>query len=203
MENIKFEITEQDIKDYLKAHKKDELIKYREAMFVKYMRESKKITRESLEIMMSKYNSFCCSLSEYELRSYVTEEKKSLYDFSTYLRLQNLDISGICHILIPTLGFYGDYQNEYHLANPLSLGLNTLSMKLIGTIPEIAKQEFGLALADYEVAGKISCDSNVMHKPVINIHINKEHCRRELEKYSYIYGDIPVKTIRKYIRERM
>ena len=56
MENIKFEITEQDIRQYLKKYENDESIKYKEAMFVKYMRANQeKITKESLVILMQKY----------------------------------------------------------------------------------------------------------------------------------------------------
>ena len=100
MENIKFEITEQDVKQYLKRHKNDEAIKYKEAMFVKYMREHQEITKESLEILMQKYN-------------WVTDRIDGLYFYDDYDRMRsipfktfdsylddinNLDISGICHI---------------------------------------------------------------------------------------------------------
>ena len=56
MQDINFKITEQDIVDYLIRHKNDCVIKNKEAMFVKYMKESNITTQESLEILMKKYN---------------------------------------------------------------------------------------------------------------------------------------------------
>ena len=85
MENIKCEITEQDIREYLKKHKNDETIKYREAMFVKYIRERQVITCESLEILMQKYNFEDDRIDGiYHKDNYGILKSESLINFSTY-----------------------------------------------------------------------------------------------------------------------
>lgn len=208
MENIKFEITEEDIKGYLKAHKDDEAIKYKEAMFVKYLKENGIITRESLEILMKKYNSISVPIvgtfAHYDKHNNFLQNP--LDSFSLYLKyIKNLDISGICHILIPTLGYYGIGKNEYKLLKPLNLGMNALSYNLTKKRPDINTMKFELrrACEDYELAGKISLDPSYSTKCNVNIHMGREHCRKELLEYSFIYGEEPVDEIRKYIRRKV
>lgn len=108
MQDINFKITKQDIVEYLSKHKNDEVIKNREAMFVKYMKESNTITKESLEILMQKYNlddrKIDGTYSIYDGRGY--SKQVELSTFTDYLiDIENLDISGICHIMIPILSY--------------------------------------------------------------------------------------------------
>lgn len=94
MGSIELEITKEDIKEYLSKHQEDKNIKYREAMFVKYMKEQGIFTKEAYEILGGRYPSI------------VDNSTKQIGEFSSYLKLQNLDVSGICHVLIPTLREY-------------------------------------------------------------------------------------------------
>ncbi len=200
MENIKFEITEQDIREYLKKHKNDEAIKYREAMFVKYIRERQVITCESLEILMQKYNFEDDRIDGiYHRDNYGILKSESLINFSSYLDgINDLDISGICHILIPTLGYYDTASKNF------SLITNEIAKEL-----EINGRNFDEALR--------TAIDNYCVSDLINIYyeehfgftlekislMKKNRCRKELMEYSHIYGEDNVKQIRKIIRERV
>ena len=200
MENIKCEITEQDIREYLKKHKNDEAIKYREAMFVKYIRERQVITCESLEILMQKYNFEDDRIDGiYHRDNYGILKSESLINFSSYLDgINNLDISGICHILIPTLGYYDTASKNF------SLITNEIAKEL-----EINGRNFDEAL--------ITAIDNYCVSDLINIYyeehfgftlerislMKKNRCRKELMEYSHIYGEDNVKQIRKIIKERV
>ena len=207
MENIKFEITEQDIEEYLKKHKEDETIKYREAMFVRYMREHQKPTQEALEILMKKYN-----LRDNRIDGvYFYDDSDRvrsipLKTFDSYLDdITNLDISGICHILIPTLGYYKKIEGYKQIQAPY-YGLNYISKELLNTVPEDIDKQLKLALEDYCAVNKVDYRINYIskysYKLLYSIKMGREHCRHELEEYSYIYGEDKVKQIRKIIRER-
>ena len=96
MESINFKITESDVIDYLKRH---ENIKYKEALFVQYIREQQKVTKESMEILMRKYN------DEVVNPTGINNPSCKLFcefpSFDSHLNnIKNLDISGICHILM-------------------------------------------------------------------------------------------------------
>lgn len=200
MENIKCEITEQDIREYLKKHKNDEAIKYREAMFVKYIRERRVITCESLEILMQKYNFEDDRIDGiYHRDNYGILKSESLINFSSYLDgINNLDISGICHILIPTLGYYDTDSKNF------SLITNEIAKEL-----EINGRNFDEALR--------TAIDNYCVSDLINIYreehfcftlerislMKKNRCRKELMEYSHIYGEDNVKQIRKIIKERV
>ena len=200
MENIKCEITEQDIREYLKKHKNDEAIKYREAMFVKYIRERQVITCESLEILMQKYNFEDDRIDGiYHRDNYGILKSESLINFSSYLDgINNLDISGICHFLIPTLGYYDTASKNF------SLITNEIAKEL-----EINGRNFDEAL--------ITAIDNYCVSDLINIYyeehfgftlerislMKKNRCRKELMEYSHIYGEDNVKQIRKIIKERV
>ena len=200
MEKIEFEITEQDIEEYLKQHKNDEAIKYKEAMFVKYMREHQEITCESLEILMQKYNWVTDRIDGiYHRDNYGILKSESLINFSSYLDgINNLDISGICHILIPTLGYYDTASKNF------SLITNEIAKEL-----EINGRNFDEALR--------TAIDNYCVSDLINIYreehfsftlerislMKKNRCRKELMEYSHIYGEDNVKQIRKIIKERV
>ena len=200
MENIGFNITEYDIREYLKKHKNDVAIKYKEAMFVKYIRERQVITCESLEILMQKYNFEDDRIDGiYHRDNYGILKSESLINFSSYLDgINNLDISGICHILIPTIGYYDTASKNF------SLITNEIAKEL-----EINGRNFDEALR--------TAIDNYCVSDLINIYyenhfgftlerislMKKNRCRKELMEYSHIYGEDNVKQIRKIIKERV
>lgn len=200
MQEMNFKITKQDIIDYLDQYKENETIKNREAMFVKYMKESHVITREFLEILMKKYNwddrRIDGTYSIYDGRGYSRQEELST--FTDYLlNIKNLDVSGICHIMIPCIKYYdhSDFRHNVYwnrvndIAKVLEIEVNAQSDILLDTID------------DYTIAGQIA-DFRNYYRGYSRITMSKDKSRKLIERYSCIYGEEPVKQIRKLIRER-
>lgn len=184
MENIKFEITEEDIRGYLKVHKDDKNFKYKEAMFMKYLKENNRFTSEALEMLIRKFSFNSVLVFNDKLPSFISYSNP----------IQNLDLSGICHILIPTMKYYG--KSEFH-ANQLYTNLGMVSDTLV--IPmENPLEVIESTLDDYRICGKV--ETNDM---LINIKMSKESSRGELLAYQEIYDENKVKRIRKIIRERV
>lgn len=210
MRNIKFEITEADIKEYLTQHSDDREIQNREAMFVKYMREQRIITKESLEILMKKYNQDNMPFSDCGLYSCLSNSLKTLPNFSSYLRVQNLDVSGICHILVPALGYYKD-ECIYKMASKLYLGVNSFGVKQLAVtlgVPQSdhSKEVLMDALENYQLADKISKKVDSKHgnsNILVDVFMDKEHCERELYEYESIYGLEPVKEIKSQVQKKL
>lgn len=183
MENIKFEITEKQIKDYLKRYK--EYYKYCGPLFVKYMKDTKLTLTYEMANMLGLVSGRCVS------SSLVNELPK--FDPKPSI-VNNLDLSGICHILIPTMKYYN--QENIHI-NYLYANLAIVSDNLL--VPMDHPVEIiSSTLDDYKVCEKI--ETNDMR---IKIKMSREHCRKELLVYQDYYGEDKVKKIRKIIREEM
>ncbi len=195
------EITEQDFQNYLQKQKKESNLQNKEAMFVKYLRETNTITKEKLEILLQKYN--------LESEKITLEfPKQKFLDFPTYLsQIKNLDISGICHILLPTLGYYGYANWQYQRLSIESFQLQSLPelFQMITTRKQLI-ESLGSAITDYVIAGKLLTDS---YNPMkwenwhIQILAPRESCRKELVEYQNIYGEEPVEKIKAYIKEKV
>lgn len=187
MQEMNFKITEQDISDYLIRHKNDYEIKNKEAMFVKYMKESNIITQESLEILMKKYN--------FDDRGYSKQERLST--FTDYLlNIKKLDISGICHIMIPVLTYYKP--GKYHcVLNDLNTIINEMDFKHNQDIRDIKNS----TMENYAIA--YNWDFFYGANSCYHLKFSKGKSKRLIESYSQIYGEEPVKQIRKIIKERV
>lgn len=197
MKNIKFEITERDIQEYLKQHKQDESIKYREAMFVKYMKEQQEITCESLEILMKKYNwEDRLNNGTYQYDHSGVLKQESLPNFTSYLNgIHNLNLSGICHIMIPVLTYYNVNNNQQNVIKQLeNLAFEfKLEPLNLGFIEVDAIENYVIAYGN-EI---------FRYNNGINLYLSKEKSSKLIQGYTSIYGEEPVKQIRKIIRERM
>ena len=203
MQDINFKITKQDIVEYLSKHKNEEAIKNREAMFVKYMKESNMITQESLEILMRKYNldnrRIEGTYSIYDGRGYSKQEELST--FTDYLiGIENLDISGICHVMIPILSYYNErewYQN---------FRCHQTLFSICKQLNIIASFEVGDdAITDMKENYLLGFGHDYVYREEQDTYFkfSKDKSRKLLERYSQIYGEEPVKQIRRIIREGM
>ena len=109
-----------------------------------------------------------------------------------------MDISGICHILIPTLGYYDTASKNF------SLITNEIAKEL-----EINGRNFDEALRtaidNYCVSDLINTYYEEHFGFTLEriILMKKNRCRKELMEYSHIYGEDNVKQIRKIIKERV
>ena len=193
MESVKYLITEEDIKNYLNKHSKDELIKYREALFVKYMKHQDIFSQEKIEILVSKSNNSTdlLMINDY---SRLTIIKHAFYSFRDFLRNQQVDTSAYMHIIIPTLGLYKDSLKDISLTNGhveryLPSDLNDYDCgKLTDTIE------------NYTVAGKIIDRKDEITR-VSDINMSENECNQELIEYSMIYGNEIVEKIKKLVKE--
>lgn len=189
MENIKFEITEEDIKKYLFEHKGS--YKFSEALFLKYLKENR-ITKESLQMLIDKYNHTFIDKEDINIYSNYFN-KISCFD-SKLCVYENLDLSGICHILIPTIRYYG--KKDIHF-NYLYTNLDVVSAKL--SVPMDKPVEvIESTLDDYRICEKVVTDGDI-----ISITMSRKQCQGELLVYQDYFLDDKVKKIRKTVRERI
>lgn len=203
MQEISFKITELDIVRYLVSHKNDEAIKNREAMFVKYMKEKNTITQESLEILMKKYNledrKIDGTYSIFDDRGYSKQE--DLSTFSDYLiGIENLDISGICHIMIPILSYYNK-ECGYHCYKCYEI-LSSICKKMHIEATFMMKENEIDAMKDNYLIG-FGASHVFQQNKTTYFKFSKDKSRNLIQAYSQIYGEDAVKQIRKIIKERM
>lgn len=180
MKNIKFEITEQDIRKYIEKYKN--YYRYCEPLFIKYLKDNRfNLTEEMFEI-----------ITEGKLLFYNNGELSSFNSFPN--TVQNLDLSGICHILIPTIRYYDRnissvsigriYDDLDKVSETLNVPMNNSWETLESTID------------DY-----IICDKIQKNDEMITFKLGREHSRKELITYSHFYNESKVMKIRKLIRE--
>lgn len=195
MKNMNFEITENDVKYYLKQHKNDENFMYREAMFIKYLKEETIIKKETLEMLMEKYNFDNVSIDGiHYYKDNGTIVHQPLLTFSNYLfGINNLDISGICHIVIPCVHYCGC--KEFFYPNYIKEVRHIASLLEVKSSSDEEEKALLDAIDNYSIAGY--CGG------ILGTKIGKEKSRKMLNEYSYIYGDKPVKLIRRTIKERV
>ena len=193
MESIKYEITEKDIRDYLDNHSKDELIRFREALFVKYIKHHDIFSKEKIEMLLDKSTNHidgavlgdCCSMLVL---------KYPFYSFKDFLENEKVDISAYMHILIPTLGFYKKNIDDIILTN------GSIEKYLPSDISEYDCGKLTDVLENYIIAGKINGDiEDITH--ISDINMSKTECNQELTSYMKIYGVDTVDKVKKLVSE--
>lgn len=183
MENIKLEVTEQNIQKYLNKYK--EYYKYREALFVKYLRENKNnVTEEMIEI-----------LTNGKIR---IENNGELPIFDPMPSdITNLDLSGICHILIPATRYY-DWDRpvmyKYSLNGILGIVAKEFDVPYKGYFDVIND-----TIDNYSACRKLVLEED----EYIRFKMSRETARHELIAYADFYGVDQIKKIRKIVRERV
>ena len=191
MVKIDFQITEEDIKDYLERHSDSKLLKYREPLFVKYIKHRDIFSIEKVEMLTCK--SGINNLSVYgECDSKVTKCK--LPSFNDYIIHQHVDASATMHIMIPILKLYEKKIGNITLTNghvekylPINLDEYNCGV-LVDTIE------------NYQVAGKIRGNIEEMTK-ISDINMSAFECKSELVSYEEIYGKDEVEKIKKLVKE--
>lgn len=198
MENIKFEVTEKDIKEYLKRHKDDKDIKYKEAIFIKYIKEKEILTKEKLEMLMKKYNLENVSISGvYDYDNHGVLKRQSLQTFTSYLDgINNLDISGICHIMIPVLTYYNIANKRIHVQNELSCLVERMGFETKESIIDVRND----TVENYRIAYGKKIENWCSWT---DFNLSKETSKKMLQEYVSIYGEESVKIIKKTVRERV
>lgn len=210
MEPIKFEITREDIGLFLEEHQNDPYYSHREALFVKYMKENGVNTQEFTEIYALKNGLIC---QEGYPKWY---EKKSpqvpLQTFSKYCENLSLDISGLCHIFIPALGFFS-YQfgcssvgTYYHFVN-VRKKLFPPVQKFDSRPKEWEFQIFKSAVDDFQVANQLEIE--FLREEMVSTpnwgewKISKKSCAKILKEDEKIYGSFEVEKVKSLVKEEI
>lgn len=197
MENIKFEITEQDIINYLQKHKSDPSVKYKEAMFVKYLKENGMFTREMFEILLEKSNNKKYLIGEYSYFDNGIFNETAMPTFDYYLEgIKKLDLSGICHIMIPTLTYYNIANKRLHVLNELGCLVEKMKFETSESITNVRND----TVENYTIAYGKKIENWCSWT---DFNFSKEASRKMLQEYVSIYGEEPVKIIKKIIKERV
>lgn len=182
MENIKFEISEEDIKRYLEKNKVK--YKYKEALFIKYLKENRfNLTKEMLEMLLMKNGIIDSKMIDIDYYN----------SFNTKSFKYDLNLTDICHILIPTMKYYD--QKEFHI-NKLYVNLDIASDRLL--VPMTNPMDvIESTLDNYRICDKVELDDEI-----IKVKMGKEHCRNELLVYQEFYDEDKVKKIKKLVKNR-
>lgn len=188
MKPLEFQITEQDIKNYLKKYKK--YYKGAEALFVKYIFDHQfELTEEMIEMMAKK-----------DLPSDFDSGLSCFYPDCP--EVQNLDLSGICHILIPTIRYYDwdrpSIQRDRLYAD-LDMVARELSIPISGHVE--ASHAVGGALADYIISEKLEIKITGDNLEFIDFKMSREDSLGELVVYDRFYGEEKVKKIGELIKK--
>lgn len=191
MENIRFEITEEDIKKYLREHEDD--YKYKEALFIKYLKENKNaLIKETVQILFERNG---MELVERKIDIDSFDDLPSFNNKSLCsIGVRNLDLSGICHILIPAIRYY-DWDRHGVSVGKIYSDLDMVAGNL-NVHFDRPWEVLESTLDDYEICGKIEVKDEI-----VNFRMSREHSRRELISYQGYYYENKVKRIRKIIRE--
>ena len=190
-----FELNNSDIRKFVKNKEfsYEYNIKYREALFVRYLNENKNITLEQVNMFINKYDTKDHNFNMLTLANLDT--------FSNYIKNIKFDKNSVFEVLIPAIAYYRG--NHYHLAygltevEKLHLDLCVLEMKLHEKSMNIKddKQKYFdcyfNVLENYETVDLIWNNT---------IEMNKEIARRTLKEYANIYGEEPVELIKEHVR---
>lgn len=207
MENFEIYIKSNDISNYMLEHKEN--LKYKEALFIKYLEDNAKDDYEKKQKIGLHINYPCDN-------------------FDTYLRKlrnkDNLDISDISLILVPALGlnnlYTGDVNNDDNYINNYArllddnADMEKVLMEAIYHLKNISN-EYSNSLNDIDSSIKQLATFNETLRKYIKLRkigiiesnnndfslIGKDRCNKELDIYTTIYGFYTVNIIKNYTKE--
>ena len=175
---MEFGIAEYDIHSYILEHSQDIRLKYRESMFARFMKIPE-MQDEKKEII---YNN------------------RDLGLFEEFISKQELDVSGIWHILVPTLAYYDmfrydamQYSKMNNTIDYINIRFNKLEEKLKESIKD---GYYTNALDDYLIAELIDF-KNFSYYSLMD----KERAQKELEEYRKIYNEGVVEIVNDHVKE--
>lgn len=202
-ETVKLGINLNDIAEHIKSHREDKNIKYLEVLFMQYMKENYFQAKETLPMLIYKYNLLILPMDQLKstmdsIHSSLTKEKS----FEDYLSsVQNLDVSGICDILFPTLKLHGVegsfYQGYEQVVKQVIEELKISDSDDIAPILDNAILNYVLVNQLEEIAFLEKDISSIFYK----IKVGKNHCYGMLHAYEDIYGKDKVDEVRKVIQK--
>lgn len=208
MDNLKIYIDSKDIDKYLLNHKEDKKIKYKEALFIKYLKD--------------------ISYNEYGKKSLSLFLDPCPEDFDTYIsrikKKHSPDIEDISLILVPALGLNGLYTGD------INVGINYIN-NYARLLDDSANMEKVIKETMYRlrnISKEYANNHNNIDYPIKQIGvfndilgryaklrnlgiidyngsdfslIGKDRCEKELENYTDVYGYNTVEIIKEYTKE--
>lgn len=210
MENLRIFINSNDIKKYLLSHKDDKNLKYKEALFLKYLDDTNMYTKEKFEM------------------GGIDTNNKELLTFEKYIELikksNNIETSDISLMLVPALGLNGLYTGDidigvkyiYNYARLLDENANMEKVikEAIYRLRNYSKEYYNsMNKIDYPIKeigifnDTLGRYAKLRNIGVINYNgrdfslIGKDRCEKELASYSEIYGSDAVEIIKDYTKE--
>ncbi len=209
---INFELNNNDIKKSLKNKEFCEKynIKYKEALFIRYLNESKDITVEQIEMLTNKYKiSNRVSISNLSINNEMFKDDKESYGlFNNYLKNIKFDKYGLFEVILAAKANY--YEKERFLTydtymvdalyrilflNDKDISLdNFRNLRYLNSL----EKEYCEVLKNHELANLIQCGDDDYYYT----SIGKKRAEKELEEYSKIYGKDKVNKIKEYVIEQ-
>ena len=208
---INFEISKNDIK---KALSNNEFlskynIRYHEAIFMRYLRDSKEITVEQMDILTNKYKiSNRISISNLCINNDLFKDKEHSYGlFNNYLENITFDKYAMFEIILAAKAFF------YPKNQPLNYDIfmvaaiyrslfENVNVRLSDyknlKLCEDFEKEYCDVLKNHELAELVKCGNDDYYYS----NIDSKLAKKELEEYSKIYGDEKVKVIKKYVAQQ-
>lgn len=194
-------LTDSDIKNALKNEEfvQKYNIKYKEAIFIRYLNEQKEITLEQFDILTSKYTfPKSTSINNITINYETFKGNENNYTlFSNYFKNLKFDEYAMFEIILAAKALYLDKSNYLLYDTSMIIKLYTKYFKQNKNLKKL-RVYYLKTLANHEIAGLIRQDL-VTGDDYTNI--SKERAKNELIEYSKIYGIDQVNTIKKYVKE--
>ncbi len=195
MKNIHLTITKENIQEYMK--KNVSLVRHKEPLFVDYMKRSKGMTLEGLEILFKKYyEEIPLTKIDYQKN----EVMMHLLTFEDYLKNSTFDMNAIFHILIPALRLDGGkHINHCEIFH----GAYEIAEELLNETPRVGEKTTLLyeVIDNYVVARQID-ENQGYNGGYSTVLMRKEKCEKELLAYEHIYGQENIQKIKELVKER-
>lgn len=202
-----FELTNYDIKKAIrnKEFQSKYNIRYHEALFMRYLNESKEITVEQMDILANKYKfSNRISINNLCINNEAFKNNKSYGLFNNYLENINFNKYSMFEVILAAKAYYYDKSRfltyDTSLVEELYKTLFkeeniSMSAKQIQRKVENLEKEYCEVLKNHALTGLIKCGNDDCYYT----NISKKRAKHELEEYTKLYGEDKVNKIKKYV----
>ena len=193
-----FNISLNEVVEYIYEHSDNPNIKYREALFVKYIRDNFKYSKEAFNMVINRYNILTYPLANLEIElQHLHDAMTRQMSFKNYISsINKLDISGICYMMFPIMKLYkidGSYFEGYEkLLEILVADFNISNTDQL-------KQELIDTMQNYQLLRQVKREE-LLPNYFFTIKLDKNRCLKMIDAYQQIYGQETVTKIKTNIK---